>query len=323
MAASRWCYTIEKSSVKAISQLQHNQVESSSTACQPNRWFEECACSLTSSCRASRDTTDAGVRETRHSTLPGCSNSGGNDAPHTVFEEVDHRRISLAELPCFTPVVEHSRPLRPHVQFHPAAPNADQRQVQADVLEMSTFVDALMQEGILAQQQLRWGRSRACKLQLTANKTLSWTSGRYSRRSSTIDMTEVAAVHRAGRKVILQTCKPGPGSAFTLASEADAVLFECVLLPMCTTASMSILDNKGSTIRGGASAAKTCSSSIGSSSSSSSSSSRSSNSRRSVSFCDCSLTRKNLSMQFDSIFFCRRRCFEFRNVHLYRRYTYS
>jgi hypothetical protein len=285
MAASRWCYTIEKSSVKAISQLQHNQVASSGTAsCQPNRFFEECACSpLTSSCRASRDTTNACVRETRHSTLPGCSNSGGNDAPHTVCEELSQRRISLAELPYFTPVVEQSRPLRPHVQFHPAAPNADQRKVQADVLEMSTFVDALMQEGIIAQQQLRWGRSRACKLQLTAHKTLLWTSGRYSRRSGTIDMTEIAAVHRAGRKVILQTCKPGQGLAFTLASETDAVLFECVLLPLCTTVSMSILDIKGSTTRGGASAASTCSSSIGSSISSSS---RSSNSRRSVSFCD-------------------------------------
>jgi hypothetical protein len=118
--------------------------------------------------------------------------------------------------------------------------------------------------GIILQQRLRWG-----KLSLpAAAKTLLWTAGRHKNKSSIVLLAQIVAVQRVGRRRTFYKCKHGQGMAFTLGTKAEAVLLECVLRRMCTTASVSIVGSKSSEPRGCATATSTCCTSISSSNSS-------------------------------------------------------
>jgi hypothetical protein len=95
-------------------------------------------------------------------------------------------------------------------------------------------------------------------------------------------MAQVVAVYRDNCTLTLIAPKHGQGVAFKLSSEVDAVLLECVLMPMCSTACNSVVSSKSGVSRESTASCNTYSTSSSSCNSSNSSSYSSSSTRYST-----------------------------------------
>jgi hypothetical protein len=103
----------------------------------------------------------------------------------------------------------------------------EQQQLEEQTLEMRAFVDRLLGVGVLVKQRRRWGRSRVSRLQLGADKTLSWVAAARRCGGKTIPMSQIVAVYRDNCNLTLIAPKHGQVLFSSLAVKSTLLIRMC------------------------------------------------------------------------------------------------